>query len=139
MERKSTNLEKVLRGRSAWFPTRGGGETHERAGGLAKEVCAAGVADGEGAKGVDDVSTLFVGAVEGEAVALDGGLDAEEVVGEEGVRGVGVLGMRGAEAVLELADARLAETGEPPLTFFEALTVLAYAVFADAPIDVGVI
>ncbi|GAA2754436.1 bifunctional folylpolyglutamate synthase/dihydrofolate synthase [Amnibacterium kyonggiense] len=40
---------------------------------------------------------------------------------------------------LELADAQLAETGEPPLTFFEALTVLAYAVFADAPIDVGVI
>ncbi|MBW4042095.1 MAG: bifunctional folylpolyglutamate synthase/dihydrofolate synthase [Acidobacteria bacterium] len=40
---------------------------------------------------------------------------------------------------IELADAELAKTGEPPLTFFEALTVLAYAVFADAPIDVGVI
>lgn len=40
---------------------------------------------------------------------------------------------------LELADAELAKTDEPPLTFFEALTVLAYAVFADAPIDVGVI
>lgn len=40
---------------------------------------------------------------------------------------------------LELADADLASAGEPPLTFFEALTVLAYAVFADAPIDVGVI
>jgi dihydrofolate synthase/folylpolyglutamate synthase len=40
---------------------------------------------------------------------------------------------------LELADADLATSGEPPLTFFEALTVLAYAVFADAPIDVGVI
>ena len=34
---------------------------------------------------------------------------------------------------LGLADAELAKTGEPPLTFFEALTVLAYAVFADAP------
>lgn len=40
---------------------------------------------------------------------------------------------------LELADAELAKTDEPPLTFFEALTVLAYAVFADAPIDVGVV
>ncbi|GAA4745063.1 folylpolyglutamate synthase/dihydrofolate synthase family protein [Amnibacterium soli] len=40
---------------------------------------------------------------------------------------------------LELADAALAKTDEPPLTFFEALTVLAYAVFADAPVDVGVI
>ena len=40
---------------------------------------------------------------------------------------------------LALADAELAKTDEPPLTFFEALTVLAYAVFADAPIDVGVI
>jgi dihydrofolate synthase/folylpolyglutamate synthase len=40
---------------------------------------------------------------------------------------------------LELADAELEAAGEPSLTFFEALTVLAYAVFADAPIDVGVI
>ena len=29
--------------------------------------------------------------------------------------------------------------GEPPLTFFEALTVLAFACFADAPVDVAVI
>jgi dihydrofolate synthase/folylpolyglutamate synthase len=40
---------------------------------------------------------------------------------------------------LEMTDAELAAAGEPPLTFFEALTVLAYATFADAPIDVGVI
>jgi dihydrofolate synthase/folylpolyglutamate synthase len=40
---------------------------------------------------------------------------------------------------LELADRDLAAAGEAPLTFFEALTVLAYAVFADTPIDVGVI
>ncbi|MGN6445426.1 bifunctional folylpolyglutamate synthase/dihydrofolate synthase [Amnibacterium sp.] len=40
---------------------------------------------------------------------------------------------------LELTDTELAAADEPPLTFFEALTVLAYAVFADAPIDVGVI
>lgn len=40
---------------------------------------------------------------------------------------------------LTMTDTELAATGEAPLTFFEALTVLAYAVFADAPIDVGVI
>jgi dihydrofolate synthase/folylpolyglutamate synthase len=40
---------------------------------------------------------------------------------------------------LDLTDAELAKSDEAPLTFFEALTVLAYAVFADAPIDVGVI
>ena len=40
---------------------------------------------------------------------------------------------------LALADDAMAQQGEPPLTFFEALTVLAFAVFADAPIDVGVI
>ena len=87
------------------FAAEGRGSTHERAGGLSKEVCAAGVADGERSEGVDDVTALLVLAVEGEAVARDGGLVAEEVVGEEGVRGVGVLGMGGAEAVLELADA----------------------------------
>lgn len=43
------------------------------------------------------------------------------------------------EVYLTMTDAELAATGEAPLTFFEALTVLAYAVFADAPIDVGVI
>ncbi len=41
--------------------------------------------------------------------------------------------------VIELADGELRAAGEPGLTFFEALTVLAYAVFADAPVDVGVI
>ena len=40
---------------------------------------------------------------------------------------------------LEMADRDMERGGEAPLTFFEALTVLAYAVFADAPIDVGVI
>ena len=43
------------------------------------------------------------------------------------------------QPVLGLADAELEAAGEAPLTFFEALTVLAYATFADAPIDVGVI
>ncbi|NQX27575.1 bifunctional folylpolyglutamate synthase/dihydrofolate synthase [Microbacteriaceae bacterium VKM Ac-2854] len=38
-----------------------------------------------------------------------------------------------------MTDAELAEQGEPPLTFFEVITVLAYASFADAPVDVAVI
>ena len=41
--------------------------------------------------------------------------------------------------VIELADQELVAAGEPGLTFFEALTVLAFAVFADAPVDVAVI
>ena len=40
---------------------------------------------------------------------------------------------------LEIVDAELAAKGEPELTFFEALTVLAYASFADAPVDVAII
>ncbi|WP_253259281.1 bifunctional folylpolyglutamate synthase/dihydrofolate synthase [Subtercola boreus] len=40
---------------------------------------------------------------------------------------------------LRLVDDELTAEGEPRLTFFEALSVLAFASFADAPIDVGVI
>jgi dihydrofolate synthase / folylpolyglutamate synthase len=40
---------------------------------------------------------------------------------------------------LALVDAELVEAGEPTLTFFEALTVLAFASFADAPVDVAVV
>jgi dihydrofolate synthase/folylpolyglutamate synthase len=40
---------------------------------------------------------------------------------------------------LEIVDADLADKGESELTFFEALTVLAFASFADAPVDVAVI
>jgi len=40
---------------------------------------------------------------------------------------------------IELVDSQLEAEGEEPLTFFEALTVLAYASFADAPVDVAVI
>jgi dihydrofolate synthase/folylpolyglutamate synthase len=40
---------------------------------------------------------------------------------------------------LELTDAEFEAKGEPPLSFFEALTLLAFAAFADAPIDVAVI
>jgi len=40
---------------------------------------------------------------------------------------------------LAIVDAELEASGEPPLTFFEALTVLAFAAFADAPVDVAVL
>ncbi len=40
---------------------------------------------------------------------------------------------------LEIVDAELEEQGTAPLTFFEALTALAFAAFADAPVDVAVI
>jgi dihydrofolate synthase/folylpolyglutamate synthase len=43
------------------------------------------------------------------------------------------------EPYLRMTDAELAEQGEAPLSFFEAITVLAYAAFADAPIDVAVV
>lgn len=41
--------------------------------------------------------------------------------------------------VLALVDADLVAAGENPLTYFEALTVLGFAVFADAPVDVVVL
>ncbi len=40
---------------------------------------------------------------------------------------------------LGMVDAELEAAGEERLTFFEALTVLAFACFADAPVDVAVI
>ncbi|MEV8338879.1 folylpolyglutamate synthase/dihydrofolate synthase family protein [Leucobacter sp. NPDC077196] len=40
---------------------------------------------------------------------------------------------------LEVVDAELAAAGHGPITFFEALAVLAFAAFADAPVDVAVI
>ncbi|NYD66202.1 bifunctional folylpolyglutamate synthase/dihydrofolate synthase [Agromyces atrinae] len=43
------------------------------------------------------------------------------------------------EPYLEMVDDELVTAGESPLTFFEALTVLAFAVFADAPVDVAVV
>ena len=41
--------------------------------------------------------------------------------------------------IIDLVDARSAADGGPRMTFFEVLVVLAYAVFADAPVDVAVI
>ncbi|WP_382306256.1 bifunctional folylpolyglutamate synthase/dihydrofolate synthase [Herbiconiux sp. UC225_62] len=46
---------------------------------------------------------------------------------------------RDIEPFLDLVDTELEEAGEPHLTFFEALSVLAFASFADAPVDVAVI
>ncbi|WP_084361235.1 bifunctional folylpolyglutamate synthase/dihydrofolate synthase [Herbiconiux solani] len=46
---------------------------------------------------------------------------------------------RDIEPFLGIIDSELAAEGEPGLTFFEALSVLAFASFADAPVDVAVI
>ncbi|GAA1358547.1 folylpolyglutamate synthase/dihydrofolate synthase family protein [Arthrobacter rhombi] len=40
---------------------------------------------------------------------------------------------------LAIVDAELDEQGQNPLTYFEALTILGYAIFADAPVDVAVV
>jgi dihydrofolate synthase / folylpolyglutamate synthase len=40
---------------------------------------------------------------------------------------------------LDITDAELAAKGDQPLSFFEALTLLAFAAFADAPVDVVVL
>ena len=41
--------------------------------------------------------------------------------------------------ILEIADLKLAEEGKPPITFFEAITLLAFQAFADTPVDVAII
>ncbi|MDG2496735.1 MAG: bifunctional folylpolyglutamate synthase/dihydrofolate synthase [Aquiluna sp.] len=43
------------------------------------------------------------------------------------------------ESLMELVDSELKEKGEEPLTFFEAITALAFHIFSDAPIDVLVL
>jgi dihydrofolate synthase/folylpolyglutamate synthase len=50
-----------------------------------------------------------------------------------------VANWRDIEPYLAMVDAELEKEGELPLTFFEAFTVLAFASFADAPVDVAVI
>lgn len=40
---------------------------------------------------------------------------------------------------LEIVDAELADQGENRLTYFEAVTILGFAIFADAPVDVLVL
>jgi dihydrofolate synthase/folylpolyglutamate synthase len=43
------------------------------------------------------------------------------------------------EPFIAMVDAELVADGRAPLTYFEALTVLGFAAFADAPVDVAVI
>ena len=43
------------------------------------------------------------------------------------------------EPYIAMTDAELESAGDAPLSFFEALTVLAFACFADAPVDVVVL
>jgi len=40
---------------------------------------------------------------------------------------------------IEMVDARSAAAGEPQMTYFEVLVAVAYAAFADAPIDVAIV
>lgn len=65
-----------------------------------------------------------------ERILIDG-----EVVSDETL----VANYRDIEPYLAIVDAECAANGEPGLTFFEALTVLTFACFADAPVDVAVI
>lgn len=50
-----------------------------------------------------------------------------------------VANWRDIQPFLMMVDAELTANSEPELSFFEALTVLAFACFADAPVDVAVI
>lgn len=43
------------------------------------------------------------------------------------------------EPFIQMADAEMIANSEPPLSYFEALTVLTFACFADAPVDVAVV
>lgn len=50
-----------------------------------------------------------------------------------------VANYRDIQPYLEMVDVELQAANDVPLTFFEAFTALAYASFADAPVDVAVI
>ena len=65
-----------------------------------------------------------------ERIALDGEPISNEILYEV---------FKDIEPVLDMVDKELLEQGESRLTFFEALAVLAFAAFADAPIDVLVL
>lgn len=43
------------------------------------------------------------------------------------------------QPILEFVDAELVDASELPVTFFEAMTALAFTIFADAPVDVMVL
>jgi dihydrofolate synthase/folylpolyglutamate synthase len=65
-----------------------------------------------------------------ERIVIDG-----EPISDESL----VANWQDVEPYIRMTDAELAEQDEPPLSFFEVITVLAYAAFADAPVDVAVI
>ena len=65
-----------------------------------------------------------------ERIALDGEPVSDEVLVEV---------WNDIEPILKLVDAELDAEGELPLTYFESLTLLAFAIFADAPVDVLVL
>ena len=65
-----------------------------------------------------------------ERIALDGEPISDELL---------VLAYEENAPLLELIDAQLEAEGEVRLTFFEALTALAFQIFSDAPVDVLVL
>jgi len=65
-----------------------------------------------------------------ERIVIDG-----EPIGDERL----VANWDDIQPYLLMVDTELEAAGEPALTYFEALTVLAFAAFADAPVDVAVI
>ena len=65
-----------------------------------------------------------------ERIAIDGESVSDEILVEI---------WNDIEPILGLVDAELDAEGELPLTYFEALTLLAFAIFADAPVDVLVL
>ena len=65
-----------------------------------------------------------------ERIAIDG-----EAVSDETLSNI----WNEIEPIVHLVDSELENSGEQKLTFFEVLSVLAFAIFADAPIDVLVL
>ncbi len=65
-----------------------------------------------------------------ERISLDG-----EPISEEGF----IAAWQDVAPYIEMVDARSAKTGGPRMSFFEVLTVMALAAFADHPVDVAVI
>jgi len=65
-----------------------------------------------------------------ERIMIDGELIADRMLADN---------WADVEPVLQMVDAELLANSEPALSFYEALTVLTFACFADAPVDVAVI
>ncbi len=65
-----------------------------------------------------------------ERIVIDG-----EAIGDEAL----AVNWNDITPYMHMVDSELEMAGEPHLTFFEATTVLAFAAFADAPVDVAVV